>query len=405
MHADLIASPEFRFRVVKCHRSPMDRMLHEAVRIVSSASMNSKSEHVGYKIARIRVEPSEWEAKKEVEAAEKASKCEEAAMAKIRDRTILNAPPPTNSFDSRKRKDPEMSGVESEPSPIVKRQRSDGKKMDKKQKKKVIASGSKSVLEWVLASKGRSSTPRREDLKSSTLEVNCGSPCSPATASFAVSGLGQACEDPGYSADVSSSNCSSKLSRPSNREEFDSTTSWFLENVDSYCLEENATRGSQNLVENEIVGEGELPQFDSTGSWFLDNVKDFQEKSQVVDHAPVLSASAPEMSIDMSQQSAPKPMSCSDGELCAVESLAESSSAMLCDSVELPQCTPTLEQMCGNGEFSVSGPPQSVGVSVTEFGPALPLAEKFTVKPTANMGENTVFFCFWPASCCGCFCD
>ena len=28
---------------------------------------------------------------------------------------------------------------------------------------------------------------------------------------------------------------------------------------------------------------------------------------------------------------------------------------------------------------------------MAEFGPALPLAEKFTVKPTANMGENTVF--------------
>ena len=89
----------------------------------------------------------------------------------------------------------------------------------------------------------------------------------------------QACEDPGYTADVSSSNCSSKLSRSTNRDEFDSTTSWFLENVDSYCLEENTAHNSQNMVKSFDIEEDVMPQFDSTGSWFLDNVNEFQKKN------------------------------------------------------------------------------------------------------------------------------
>ena len=53
VHASLEVSPEFRFRVVKCHKTPLERMVHEAVRILDKASMNSKSERSGYKIDRI----------------------------------------------------------------------------------------------------------------------------------------------------------------------------------------------------------------------------------------------------------------------------------------------------------------------------------------------------------------
>ena len=60
---------------------------------------------------------------------------------------------------------------------------------------------------------------------------------------------------------------------------------------------------------------------------------------------PILSSSAPEMSIDLSQTSFSRAMSCSDGDLCAMASIAESSSPILCDSVELPLCAS--ESVCG----------------------------------------------------------
>ena len=57
-HSEMLTSPEFQFKVVKCHKSPLDRMLHEAVRIIDKATMNSRSESDGYKIPRIKIEPN-----------------------------------------------------------------------------------------------------------------------------------------------------------------------------------------------------------------------------------------------------------------------------------------------------------------------------------------------------------
>ena len=51
-------------------------MVHEAVRILSHASMNSKTEFKGYKIARITVEQTEWEARKSVEDTDQLTKRE-----------------------------------------------------------------------------------------------------------------------------------------------------------------------------------------------------------------------------------------------------------------------------------------------------------------------------------------
>ena len=45
--------------------------------------MNSKSERGGYKITRIKVDKSKWEADKEVELAEKVSKWEDEVMQKL----------------------------------------------------------------------------------------------------------------------------------------------------------------------------------------------------------------------------------------------------------------------------------------------------------------------------------
>ena len=83
-HAELDSLPEFKFRVVKCHSDPLSRMLHEAVRILSHASMNIKSEHEGYGIARLTVEPTQWEAKQDLQKAELLDKEQDKVTMRLR---------------------------------------------------------------------------------------------------------------------------------------------------------------------------------------------------------------------------------------------------------------------------------------------------------------------------------
>ena len=122
-HNDQETPPEFRFRVVKCHSDPLSRMLHEAVRILKCATMNSKTELKGYKIARIVVEPLQWQAKKDLELAEKLDKIEEGKMLCLREK-MLDHPffsNSNNNSSSRKRKQ-EMSVSQADViSPINKR--------------------------------------------------------------------------------------------------------------------------------------------------------------------------------------------------------------------------------------------------------------------------------------------
>ena len=69
-HPELLTPPKFKFSVVKPHKDPMSRMIHEAIKIIELASMNSKSERVRYRVARLTVSPTEWEVKKSVESLE-----------------------------------------------------------------------------------------------------------------------------------------------------------------------------------------------------------------------------------------------------------------------------------------------------------------------------------------------
>ena len=130
-HRDFVEPPNFKFRVVKAHKDPLSRMIHEAVRIISHASMNSKTEIKGYKIARITVEPSEWESKKSLEDAEKVTKREEAELTEFQAQAIARNKLSTNNFNSRKRAmDKLVTKVnpavgDSEPSPIPKKHRAD----------------------------------------------------------------------------------------------------------------------------------------------------------------------------------------------------------------------------------------------------------------------------------------
>ena len=66
-HPDELEPPRFEFSVVRHHKSPLERMIHEAVLISEKATLNSKSERKGYKIARLTVEKSPWEQLKNIE--------------------------------------------------------------------------------------------------------------------------------------------------------------------------------------------------------------------------------------------------------------------------------------------------------------------------------------------------
>ena len=104
VHPELLAPPKFKFAVEKPHKSPMSRMIHEAIKIIELASMNSKSERGGYKIARLTVSPTEWEAKKNVEIIEADNKVSREELLSLKDRVNLSAKPVFNdNCVSRKR--------------------------------------------------------------------------------------------------------------------------------------------------------------------------------------------------------------------------------------------------------------------------------------------------------------
>ena len=46
-HPELDSPPDFKFKVLKKHDGPLNRLIHEAVEISKSATMNSKAEWGG----------------------------------------------------------------------------------------------------------------------------------------------------------------------------------------------------------------------------------------------------------------------------------------------------------------------------------------------------------------------
>ena len=55
-HSELTDPPKFVFRVLDHFRDPMTRMIKEAILIRDEASLYSKSEYKGNKLARLTVE-------------------------------------------------------------------------------------------------------------------------------------------------------------------------------------------------------------------------------------------------------------------------------------------------------------------------------------------------------------
>ena len=84
-HDNLENPPEFRFKVVKKHSDPLSRLIHESVRISNSASLNSKSEWGGFRIARLTVDPPEWQRKKLLADQSKRDRVETEALLQFKD--------------------------------------------------------------------------------------------------------------------------------------------------------------------------------------------------------------------------------------------------------------------------------------------------------------------------------
>ena len=59
----MIPKPLFTFKVLKQHRSPLDRQLHEAVRISPHGGLNSKAEYRQNQIKRLSVQFTDRELK------------------------------------------------------------------------------------------------------------------------------------------------------------------------------------------------------------------------------------------------------------------------------------------------------------------------------------------------------
>ena len=66
-HRDSVSPPKFQFKVIQQHKDPLSRMIHEAILISDKASLNSKAEWKGYRLARLTVEKSDKETKKHLE--------------------------------------------------------------------------------------------------------------------------------------------------------------------------------------------------------------------------------------------------------------------------------------------------------------------------------------------------
>ena len=127
------------------------------------------------------------------------------------------------------------------------------------------------MANWVLASSERSSTPIRSDQSKSPSSV---------VKVCVAEKDGSRTDKSGYSADISSTNTTGASSNKSLKsvDGFESTTSWFLENVDSYC-EVSAQETAPKSVDLDEPNTPPPPKsdaddvFKSGDSWFRENAE------------------------------------------------------------------------------------------------------------------------------------
>jgi len=105
-HGDLQTAPKFTFEVIKHHKDPLSRLVGEAVVIQEKSALNSKSEWGGYRIGRLTVEKSEFQARKDLKSEGDTEKSVNDQLDKFRKSAIAarTANNDNNLVLSRKRK-------------------------------------------------------------------------------------------------------------------------------------------------------------------------------------------------------------------------------------------------------------------------------------------------------------
>ena len=114
--------------MVKKHRDPLSRLVHEAVKINDQGCLNSKSEWQGFTIARLTVEKTEIEAKKSVVESEALDENTKGEMFKLKCRVVAHAKNSASSalnqtLDCRKRKMQGVNGARPKADAVAKRVR------------------------------------------------------------------------------------------------------------------------------------------------------------------------------------------------------------------------------------------------------------------------------------------
>ena len=278
-HPDCNDSPNFWFQVIKCHKDPLTRLVHESVRIDSHASMNSRAEFNGYKVARIATEPSKKEAREKLDEMDKVDQGEADTMFALK--TRVEKLTKTLNSNCRKRKARAMDRRGNELSPIVKKSKGDAKESVESEATKAcddMASNKSAVLRWLKAGSVKASTPVRSSSegKSSSKPCEVNSDLSGESVEVANESLKQL--EASEVGEVSQNVQEVESANPSsdhNLSEFDSTKSWFLTNVNSYCasiIEEDS--------ENVMVEEKEVESIGSTTSSFMMIIDDYCEKTK-----------------------------------------------------------------------------------------------------------------------------
>ena len=212
VHSDMDKAPNFTFNVVKCHKDPLSRLVHESVRISTHASMNSRAEWSGYKVARISVEPSVKEAKAKLVEIDRLDQGEVDAMNALKLR-VAQLSHSNLSLNCRKRPLGRMDGQDVI-SPIPK----------KTKKGPSVEVKNSAVSTWLLTGKPQSSTPVKPLDKGESV---------PSDHEGSVIGLDCVSQDMGSQLASDSAEV---------KDELDSTESWFLTNVNSYCEAQRSTQ-------------------------------------------------------------------------------------------------------------------------------------------------------------------
>ena len=85
-HPERLKAPDFEFKVVARHRDPLSRMVEEGVMISECATLNSKSEWKGYRVARLSVEMTDAQKVKDLAKSEQSDRYLKSELLLLKER-------------------------------------------------------------------------------------------------------------------------------------------------------------------------------------------------------------------------------------------------------------------------------------------------------------------------------